>query len=189
MGHISSRPPASEAGHPSTTRCASGPPPLRGEDFARSSPLGEEHLEHRRRFASRPVRRKFQVDDGRSAGRRSAARARPRRPSRLARRNKGDRAWTCVIAPAHIAQGSSVTHRSHPSSLPVPSAPSAARIASISACAVGSPSDRIRLAAVAISAPSRVTTAPTGTSPAAPAFTAASSAQRIGSGSGKGHRH
>src|SRR4051794_10146446 len=86
-----------------------------------------------------------------------------------------------AIAPAHMAQGSSVTQRSQSSSREVPSAAAAARSATISAWAVGSAPSRMRLRAEATSAPARVTTAPTGTSPAAAAARASSSASRIGS--------
>jgi len=71
-------------------------------------------------------------------------------------------------AAAHIAQGSSVTHRVQPSSRGCPIASAAARIATISAWAVGSNEPRIAfLASATISSP-RVMTAPTGTSPARP---------------------
>jgi large subunit ribosomal protein L28 len=89
------------------------------------------------------------------------------------------------IAPAHIAQGSRVTHRSQSSSREVPSAAAAARIATISACAVGSAVWRIALADVATTCSPRITTAPTGTSPDLAASAARSSARRIGGGSGK----
>lgn len=86
--------------------------------------------------------------------------------------------------PAHIAHGSSVTHRSQSASRSRPSACAAALIASTSAWAVGSYSRRGVLAATAITSPLRATTAPTGTSPALPPSRAASSAARIGAGSG-----
>src|SRR5688572_12251000 len=90
-----------------------------------------------------------------------------------------------AIAPAHMAQGSSVTHRSQPSSREVPSVAAAARSATISAWAVGSLPSRMRLRLTAIGSPSRMTTAPTGTSPASAAARASARARRIGSGSGK----
>src|SRR3954471_4053849 len=90
-----------------------------------------------------------------------------------------------AIAPAHIAQGSRVTQRSHSSSRAVPSASAAVRSATISAWAVGSTPSRIRLRAVETTAPERVTTAPTGTSPAAAAARASSSARRMGSEKGR----
>src|SRR5438270_56678 len=83
------------------------------------------------------------------------------------------------------AQGSRVTHKVQPSRREAPSFAPAARIASISACAVGSFEPRIALRVSAtISSPS-VTTAPTGTSPAAAASAASSRPRRIGEGSGK----
>ena len=69
-------------------------------------------------------------------------------------------------AAAHMAHGSSVTHKVHSSRREVASAAAAARIASISACAVGSRESRIALRASATISSPRVTTAPTGTSPA-----------------------
>src|SRR5438874_13473959 len=89
------------------------------------------------------------------------------------------------MAAAHIAHGSSVTHKVHASRRDVPSFTAAARIASISAWAVGSRAPRIALRlSDTIPSPS-VTTAPTGTSPSAAASAASSSARRIGGGSGK----
>ena len=58
----------------------------------------------------------------------------------------------------------------------MPSAAAAARIASISQWAVGSRSASVRLSARAITSPSRTITQPTGTSPAAAAARASSSA-------------
>src|SRR5438270_8942184 len=89
------------------------------------------------------------------------------------------------IAAAHIAQGSSVTHSVQSSSREVPSLTAAARIAAISACAVGSLDPRMALRVSATISSPLVTTAPTGTSPAAAASAARSSARRIGGGSGK----
>src|SRR5581483_8219408 len=60
-----------------------------------------------------------------------------------------------------------------------PSAAAAARIASISQWAVGSRSASVRLPARAITAPSRTTTQPTGTSPASAAARASSSARSM----------
>ena len=54
-----------------------------------------------------------------------------------------------MIAPAHIAQGSSVTHSSQPVSRSSPRCAAAARIAAISACAVGSWSPARSIAALA----------------------------------------
>ena len=71
------------------------------------------------------------------------------------------------------------------SSREVPSDVAAARIASISACAVGSAEPLIALQVSATISSPRVTTAPTGTSPDAAAFAASSSARRIGWGKGK----
>ena len=82
-----------------------------------------------------------------------------------------------------MAQGSSVTHRSQPSRRQSPSAAAAARIATISAWAVG-------IVAVAHPVARRPTprrprtTAPTGTSPAAAAARGLVEARRIGSGRG-----
>ena len=60
------------------------------------------------------------------------------------------------MAAAHIAQGSSVTHKVHSSRRDVPSVAAAARIASISACAVGSTDPRMAFRASAtISSPQR----------------------------------
>ena len=71
-----------------------------------------------------------------------------------------------TAAPAHIAQGSNVTTRVHPSRRhPSPTDLAAARSASTSACAVGSPSASRRLTASATTLPCGSTTrAATGTS-------------------------
>ncbi len=84
-----------------------------------------------------------------------------------------------TMAPAHIAQGSSVTYNVHPSSLQWPLACAARRIATASAWAVGSPRVWVRLWPAASSSPARTITAPTGTSPSSPATAASSSARRI----------
>src|SRR5215471_11663539 len=86
-----------------------------------------------------------------------------------------------TTAPAHMVHGSSVTTRVQPSRRQDPSARAAARMATISACAVGSASDSRWLCARAIGAPagSRMT-APTGTSPRGePDPAASASAARI----------
>ncbi len=71
-----------------------------------------------------------------------------------------------TIAPAHIAHGSSVTTSVHPSSRHDPVRRAASRNASISACAVGSPSRSLALpAAASHDRRHAATTAPTGTSP------------------------
>src|SRR5438445_4230167 len=69
-----------------------------------------------------------------------------------------------TIAPAHWAQGSSVTYRVQSSKRSVRSAPRAPWIASSSAWAVGSPLARVSLCARAMTAPSRIIAAPMGTS-------------------------
>ena len=85
----------------------------------------------------------------------------------------------CTMAEAHITQGSSVTYSVVPFSRYPPSARAAARSASISACAVGSQPEIGRFAPVATTTSPRTRTAPTGTSPAARALRAASSALRM----------
>src|SRR5580692_2096519 len=85
-----------------------------------------------------------------------------------------------MTAPAHIVHGSSVTTSVHPSSRHWPRAAAAWRTATISACAVGSPSASCRLCPAPITAPaSSSTTAPTGTSSLAEAAAAWSRARRI----------
>ena len=84
------------------------------------------------------------------------------------------------MAPAHIVHGSRVTTMVWPSSRQPPTARAAARMATISACAVGSASASRLLCPRAITAPaaSRIT-APTGTSPALAAAAASASATRM----------
>ena len=86
-----------------------------------------------------------------------------------------------TIAPAHMAQGSSVTASRLPAGSRVaPAAEHAAESTSRSACAVGSWSASVRLCAAASCSPSGPnTTAPTGTSPRAAAARAWSSAAAI----------
>ena len=141
-----------------------------------------------RRPRPRRSRRARRADDGRSAGRRCARRGPRRRPWDPRRRSAAPSIRASAIAAAHIAHGSSVTHKVQSSSREVPSCVAAARIATISAWAVGSIDPRIALRASATISSPRVTTAPTGTSPAAAASAARSSARRIGGGSGKAHR-
>ena len=83
------------------------------------------------------------------------------------------------IAAAHIAQGSSVTYRSQSVRRSVPSAAAVWRIATISACAVGSRSANVRLPACAMRSPSCTMTQPIGTSPVAAAAWASSSARSM----------
>ena len=79
-----------------------------------------------------------------------------------------------------MVQGSSVTTSVRPSSRHWPADRAAALIATISACAVGSPSASRRLRPRAITAPEASrTTAPTGTSPVSGAARASSSAARM----------
>src|SRR6267154_2611315 len=85
------------------------------------------------------------------------------------------------IAWAHIGQGSSVTWRSHSTSRGAPSLAAAARIASISACAVGSFVSSVRLPASASTSPDGpMITAPIGTSPRSAAARACASARSMG---------
>src|SRR5262245_41746557 len=84
-----------------------------------------------------------------------------------------------TTAPAHMAQGSSVTTSVQSSRRQRPRSREALRMARSSACAVESWSRTVRLLARVRTAPSRITTAPTGTSPAAAASAAAASASRI----------
>src|SRR5476651_2706721 len=85
------------------------------------------------------------------------------------------------IAWAHIGHGSRVTWRSQSTSRAEPSFAAAARIASISACAVGSLSASVRLPAAASTVPSGPTiTAPIGTSPRSAAARAWASASSMG---------
>src|ERR1700730_2230000 len=83
------------------------------------------------------------------------------------------------MAPAHMGHGSSVTTRVTPSNRHPPSRRAARRSTSISACAVASPLRSMRLDAAASTVPSRIASAPTGTSPRAPAARASCSAARI----------
>lgn len=84
------------------------------------------------------------------------------------------------MAPAHIAQGSSVTVSPQPVSRSEPSACPPARITRSSAWAVGSASSRTRLPALASTLPSGAeSTAPIGASPLAAARRASSSASFI----------
>ena len=71
-----------------------------------------------------------------------------RRPSGPPRAKRSAFSRATTTAAAHIAQGSSVTHKVQSSSRDVPSLAAAARIASISACAVGSFDLRIALRAL-----------------------------------------
>ena len=151
----------------------------------RRAPVAEEGAQHARPPRLRRSRNRFRARGGRSAGRTGAGRAGPRRPWDRRRRNRGGAIRASAIAPAHIAQGSSVTHRSQPSSRDVPSACGRRAAPPSRHGRSGSLSSRMRLRATATTAPSRITTAPTGTSPAAAAARASSSARRIGSGSGK----
>src|SRR5260370_527511 len=85
------------------------------------------------------------------------------------------------IAWAHIGQGSSVTKRSHSTSRGAPSLADAARIASISAWAVGSLVASVRLPASASRSPDGPTsTAPIGPSPRSAAARACASARSMG---------
>ena len=86
----------------------------------------------------------------------------------------------CAIAPAHIAQGSSVTTIVWPSKRQELFAIAAWRSAMISACALGSLSISRRLNQVPTCLPSAFkTSAPTGTSPVASADLAISTAAFI----------
>src|SRR5580658_304266 len=80
------------------------------------------------------------------------------------------------IAPTHITHGSSVTKIATPSSRYDLSSAAAARSATISACAVGSLSAIGQLWPAPTIRPSSTAIAPTGTSPAAAARRASSSA-------------
>src|ERR1700736_5772891 len=71
-------------------------------------------------------------------------------------------------------------------SLSLPSVAAARRIATISACAVGSPSVTVRLPVCAITVPARTITQPTGTSPAAAAMRACVSARSMKEGMSAG---
>src|SRR5450631_1307353 len=82
-------------------------------------------------------------------------------------------------APAHMVQGSSVTNRSQSRRRSEPIAAAAWRIASISACAVGSRSVSVRLRVRARISSPRTMTQPTGTSPAAAAARASASAKSM----------
>src|SRR5258708_7407767 len=84
--------------------------------------------------------------------------------------------FASTIAPAHWAQGSSVTYRVASRSRSVASAASACCKTSSSAWAVGSRGAPVALWARATIPPSRATAAPTGTSPAAAAARASASA-------------
>ena len=76
----------------------------------------------------------------------------------------------CAIAPAHIAHGSKVTIKVHPSSRDFCNRVDAFLIATISACAVGSLFASRSLDPVPTTTPSALTIiAPTGTSPVASA--------------------
>src|SRR3984893_680245 len=83
------------------------------------------------------------------------------------------------MAPAHMGHGSSVTTRVTPSNRHPPSRRAARRSTSISACAVASPLRSMRLDAAASTVPSRIASAPTGTSPRPAAARASCSAARI----------
>src|SRR5262249_35969836 len=91
------------------------------------------------------------------------------------------------IAAAHIAHGSSVTWRSQSTRRSEPIAAAAARIASISACAVGSRAAIVALRARAITAPPRTITQPIGTSPSAAAVRASTSASSMNDGIARSH--
>src|SRR6202022_2898197 len=82
-------------------------------------------------------------------------------------------------AAAPMRRRSSVTQRSQSSSRSLPRVRAACRIASISACAVGSWSAMVRFAVCAIKSPAHRITQPTGTSPACAAACACASARAM----------
>ena len=145
----------------------------------------------RKRAAARPLpprrsRRARRAGDGRSAGRRCARHARRRRPSGSSAAKRSALIRASAIAAAHIAHGSSVTHKVQSSSRERAELRRRRRgWRPFRHGRSGSSDPRIALRASAMISSSSVTTAPTGTSPAAAASAARSSARRIGGGSGK----